>query len=475
MANITAAGSGSGIDVEGILTSLLNAERVPVTARLDRREIEIQAEISAYGSLQGALSAFKTALSPLSSVDTFAAKSVNSSDSSLFSVSATNDSPNGTFSVEVLKLAVSEKLTSADFASADAEVGSGVLTVGVGGESFDITVANSTNGKKLSSIRDSINDASDNVGVTASILTVDDGMGGTVAKLILTSDKTGAANTITVTAVDDDLNNTDNLGLSRLVYDPGTATNLSQTTPAADAEINVDGYLVKSATNVFSEVLDGVSITAIKTDLGNVQSLTIGDSTTKTKSNIEKVVLEFNALATTLDYLTDYDREKNEAGLLTGDATVRTLESQLRRTLTGQIAGGASVYDSLASLGITTNKEGLLEIDSARLDAALSADPAGIAEVFADSGGVVTKLNDLLDGFLDSEGVINTRTESFDSAIDDINDQRDRLVLRLESLDSRYRAQFTRMDILVAQFQQTGNFLTQQLSAISGIISRDKK
>lgn len=469
---ITAAGSGSGINVESIVTSLLDAERTPVTQRLNLREIQIQAEVSAFGSLQGALSEFQTSLSPLAQADNFSTKAASSSNQDVFTVNASATAPVGRFDVEVRGLAQADKLTSSNFANPDSEVGSGTLNIQLGTESFSISVANSTNSMKLSAIRDSINQAQDNVGVTASILTVDDGAGGTASKLVLTSTKTGEANAITVTTTDDDGNNTDTAGLSNLVYDPGNATNLTRTNSAADAEITVDGFLVKSSTNEFKDVIDGVTINAVKADVGNTHSLSVSNSTAGANNSIKSVVDNFNALATTLNFLTDYDQSKNEAGLLTGDATVRLMESQMRRTLTGQVTGVTGSFDSLASLGITTNKQGQLEIDSSKLSSALSSDPAAVAEIFTGDNGIVKQLEKVLDGFLGSNGVIQTKNDSFNKQLEDINEQRGRLELRLDSLETRYRAQFTQMDILVAQFQQTGNFLTQQLAVTQSIITR---
>ena len=88
MASITAAGTGSGLDIESIIDSLTEAERIPTQTRLDTREIEIQADISAYGSLKGTLKDFQAALSGLSSVNKLAARSATSSNESVFTATA---------------------------------------------------------------------------------------------------------------------------------------------------------------------------------------------------------------------------------------------------------------------------------------------------------------------------------------------------------------------------------------------------
>ena len=63
MATISSLGSGSGLDLSGLLTSLMQAEQAPLTA-LQKKEASYQAKISAYGSLQSALSIPKSSAKP---------------------------------------------------------------------------------------------------------------------------------------------------------------------------------------------------------------------------------------------------------------------------------------------------------------------------------------------------------------------------------------------------------------------------
>ncbi|MGB3621393.1 MAG: flagellar cap protein FliD N-terminal domain-containing protein, partial [Ketobacter sp.] len=162
MASITAAGTGSGLDIETIIETLTDAERIPTETRLANREVEIQANISAYGSLKGALQDFQDALSGLSSLQELAARTATSSDEDLFTVSAGSGAAVGNTSIEVTQLASNHKLISgASFADGDAAVGAGTISISMGGESFDVTIVGGSN-NTLSGIRDAINEAEDN-------------------------------------------------------------------------------------------------------------------------------------------------------------------------------------------------------------------------------------------------------------------------------------------------------------------------
>ncbi|MEE2731428.1 MAG: flagellar filament capping protein FliD [Pseudomonadota bacterium] len=471
MAAITAAGTGSGLDIESIIESLTEAERIPTQTRLDTREIEIQADISAYGSLKGTLKDFQAALSGLTTVNKLAARSAKSSDETVFTATAASGAAVGTTNIQVIQLASNHKLVStSDYADADAAVGAGTLTIDMGGDSFSVDIVGGTN-NTLTGIRDAINDAADNPGVTASILTVSDGMGGTVSKLVLTADETGADNALTITVTDDaDGNDTDASGLSALIN-----ANMTEKSQALDAELLIDDeYTVTSSSNVFQDAIQGVTITAVSTSDGTNDTLSIGLDKTLITERLQKFVDEFNLLSETLNYLTDYDITEQEAGLLTGDFAARTIETQIRRTIGSAIEGASSVFSSLASIGITTQRDGSLALNSDKLTTALNSNFDDVAELLAGDDGIIKSLNKKLDSFLSSDGILASRNKTFLSQLEDIDAQREKLELRIESFEKRIRLQYTNLDILVGQLQSTGDFVTQQLDVIKkGLVGKD--
>ena len=468
MAAITAAGTGSGLDIENIISKLTDAERTPVQQRLDLRETEIQSEISAFGSLKGALSDFKTSLANLKSLQTLAARAATSSNSASFTATATNSASVGSSQIEVVNLASAHKLISQNsFTGPDDAVGAGTITVGLGSSSFNVTIVGGQN-NTLAGIRDAINSATDNPGVTASILTISDGVGGTVSKLVLSSDETGANNFITVGVTgDSDGNDTDNSGLSSFVFNADKTGNMTEKSLAQDALIRVDGYDVTSSTNVFTNAIQGVTLTAVKADPGVNQTLSIAIDKSAIKDNLNTFVANINALNETLQYLTKYDPETKEAGLLTGDFAARTIESQVRRTLTGIVSGLSGNFNSLASIGITTQRDGTMAIDSSKLDTALNNNFDDVANLLAGDNGIAKSLDTTLDGFIKTGGLISTRNQTFLQQLNDIDDQRTRLDDHMKSYEETLRAKYTAMDSIVSQLNSTGTFLQNQLSAIT--------
>ena len=213
---LSSPGIGSGLDINGIVSQIMTAESQPLTA-LDSKEAKQQTQLTAFGSLKGALSSFQGSLTALSSPAKFTAMIASIADNTLANVSATSAAAIGNHSVEIQALAQAQKLKSANFSTTDATIGSGVLTIQFGtysGGSFVLnpeksaeSITISSGNSSLAGIRDAINQAK--VGVTASI--INDGSGN---RLVIASNETGLSNALKITTSDNDLNNTDNAGLS---------------------------------------------------------------------------------------------------------------------------------------------------------------------------------------------------------------------------------------------------------------------
>ena len=98
----------------------------------------------------------------------------------------------------------------------------------------------------------------------------------------------------------------------------------------------------------------------------------------------------------------------------------------------------------------------------------LESDFSKLGQLFANSDGYATRLFGMVDGFLQTDGIIETRTKGLNSTIDDISDQREALGERLLSLEARLLRQFNALDSLVGELSSTSNFLTQQLNNLPG-------
>ena len=456
MPAITSAGLGSGLDIEGLVSKLVAAEGQPTSLRLNRKEVELQADLSAFGSLKGALSAFQTSVQSMKYSYSFQARTATSSNPDSFTVTADTSTVAGSFSIKVEQLAQSAKMRSGGFSSETAVLGSGTLAIGLGASSFTISVASDTT---LAGVRDAINKASDNPGIKATIIKVDSG-----SQLMLTSDKVGAANAISIGATDTDA--LDGNDLTRLA-----TASLTSIQTASDAIIYVDGQQVTKASNSISEVIPGVTIALKKADPLKTETMSIELDKESAKSKVNDFIKAYNALASTMSSLSSYDDKTRRGGPLLGDATLRGVQNQIRQALSNSTQGVAG-FSTLAEIGIKTNKSGALELDSGKFDKVMTANFDGVAQLFASDNGLAKRLDGVLNNYLSFDGALSARVDGVNKQIGDITDQRQKLSTRLSGIEARYRKQFTEMDKLLGQLQATGSYLTQQLANLPGFTDK---
>ena len=464
MGSVISSGVGSGLDVQGLVSQLVAAEGAPQTLRLNRQEAVLQGELSALGTLRSALAEFQTALQSLKDLDTFQGRTVTQNLTDFVSVTASSDAAPGGFSVEVEQLASAQRLASGPYTDQTSVVGTGTLTIAVGGASFAVDIDSDSN--TLAGIRDAVNGAADNTGVVATIINAVDG-----SRLIFSATETGLANTLTVTESDGDG------GLADLVYDPDNAIeNLTELDPAQDARVLIEGFAIESASNTITGAVDGIDIVLLAQNApGEETEVSIGFDRAGARTSIDTLVDSYNSLVDAIDRLTSFDAETETAGPLLGDATVRNLTFQLRRELGASVSGLTGPFASLIDLGITAELDGKLAIDGAKLDAAFDEDFDAIGSLFSTAEvGIAARLDALVDPYLNSGGLLDTRTDGLNASIEDIGDRRESLDERLAAVEARLFNQFNALDTLLAQLQSTSNFLSQQLANLPGVVVFDR-
>jgi flagellar hook-associated protein 2 len=459
MAGLSSQGLGSGLEIASLVSKLVAAEKAPRQAQITREQTSTVTEISALATLKGAMSTFNDALSALKTQDVFSARAANASDPDIFTANATTAALGGSYDIEVESLATAHQIASNGFVGGAAgAVGTGTLTIGTAGKTFSVAIDDSH--KTLAQIRDAINTAADNNGlVRATIVSAADG-----AHLMLTAQSTGATSLISVGVADA----TGTLG--NLAYsNPSNTGNYVQKHEALDAVVYVSGFKHTSATNTIADAIEGVTITAVKADDDETHTLTIANDTNGTTAKVKKFVDAYNALQSQIASLRSYEPSTKKAGPLLGDALLRGIETDVRSKLSGAVPGLTGSYQSLASIGITTSKDGSLALDSDKLAKALSADYDGVARLFGSENGVAARLSTSLTARLADTADINVRTKALNAKSVSLQKDAADLETRMAVVTARYNQQFNALDSLLSNMQQTSSFLTTQLSQIANI------
>jgi flagellar hook-associated protein 2 len=447
------AAGGSVINVSSLVSQLVSATQAPQEALISSKTQAVTARISAVGTLKNALSTFQSSLSSINTPSAFNTLSAASSDPTAFTATANGDAVLGSYTVDISHLAQGQQLVSNAFTGgSSASVGTGTLQISLGDTNFNVSI--DTSNDTVAGIASAIDSAAGNPGVEASVVTGSDG-----AHLVLTSSLTGAANTIQVTETDG------GNGLSQITYSSGSPGNYRQQTAAQDASFTISGVAYTSASNTVTDALSGVTLNLLAPTTSDT-TLSVSTDTSTVGSNISAFVTAYNTLEASFSSLGSYDATTGTAGPMMGDALLTGVQNQVRSVLYSIVDTGSSTYNSLASIGITTNSDGSLSINQATLSAALTSNFTAVSQLFSGTGGIASSLNSQIDADLTAGGSIDSRSTTLVQQEDALTKQSDQLSQQMNALAASLTEQYSSLNTLLSSLQSTSSYLSQAFASL---------
>ncbi len=469
MASISSLDAGSNLGLSALLDQLSASEQQRLTP-LTTQQSSYKAQLTAWGVVKSSLQKVQTAADALVKADKIATTAVTSKNDA-FSATASAGIPAGNYAIDVISLAQSQTLTSKEFTSNKDTIGgptstnSRTITITQPGQKDAMTVTLKDDETSLTGIRDAIN--KQNGSVTASIIKADDDS----YYLSFTSKDTGVANAMTVTVTGDDILK------QNLAYDPNATSGnaLTQTVKATDAEVKINDITIKRSSNTISDAQDGLTLTLLKkTEDGKPEQLTVAGDSKAMKSAIQTFVDAYNSLQTTIASQTKYtavdqgsNSQDSSNGDLMGNGTLRNIQTRMRSMV---ISSQPSDYATLSSMGITQDVNGKLNIDSTKLDKALTEKPGSVTQFFAGDGektGFGVQTSALLKQFLADDGAVQSATDGINNSLKKLKVRIDSTTLSINNTIERYKKQFTQLGTLVNKLNNTGTYLSQQFTALS--------
>lgn len=447
--------SSTNLDVDSIVTQLMTLEKQPLTL-LDNKEASYQAQVSAFGTVKSALYSLQSAAQALSQSSTFTSRGITSTDIGVISGSATTAAATGNYNITVDQIAKYNTLRSdAAFTSTSDTLNHGTLSIKVGtANAVDIEIDATNN--SLTGIRNAIN--SSNAGVTASI--VNDG---TNQRLVLTSKNLGSSGAINVTATDSGSGGT--FGLSSL-----DSTALVELQGADDAEFTVNGLSVTRSSNSVSDVVEGLTLVLGK---AGSSTITVTKDTATVVSAVTDFVTAYNAVVAQNKSLTAYDATSKTASILAGDSTLRAIQTKMASLTQSSVSGLSGGLSRMSDLGISLQRDGTLQLNTAKLTQALNDPDKDVGALFTQTTdgnkGIAAQFNDWINQAVTNDGLLDSRITSLGKSIDALDDRRTAISDRLVLVEARYRAQYSALDTLISSMSQTSTFLEQQLASLPGV------
>lgn len=469
---ISSPGIGSnGLDVNAIVTKLVAVESAPIDL-LKTKSSKIQSTISSWGSLKSQLSTLQDAAASLLDKSTWAARTVSSSNSSAVAATATSGALAGNYSVSVSQLAQSQTTSSASVTSGSTMGSAGRLDIQVGqwsGNSFtggsaasvSVTV-NATD--TLSDIATRIN--SSNAGINASVVS-----SGGQDKLIVRGANTGASNGFEIKAFDDTgVAITDgSTGAGKLAYaSNGSAiVGMGLSQAAKDSAATVDGVAVSSSNNQITGAVSGLTLNLQQVTTSPVTVSVVADTATPT-SKINAFATAYNQLVSSIRTMTKYDPATKTAAALQGDSTASGLQTALRQIITGAGPSGGT-YSRLSEVGLETQQDGTLKVNSTKLSAAM-AKPAQLEALFNANGGstvdngIARRVRDFAMAANGTGGNVSSRTTNLQTSLTRNNADITKMQDRIAVVQARLYKQYNTLDTNLTSLNSLSSLVTQQIT-----------
>jgi len=438
----TTLGLGSGIDVTQLVNDLAAASREPKIARLDKRDSALKAQISAVAQARSNLETFTETLGKVVSEGSLKSTPVVSNDAVLGAASNDAAQPGAIAAdLEITQLARAQTLVSGSFAATTSSVGQSTMTLTVGGKDYAITI--DADNDSLDGLANAINAASS--GLTASVRSENG------AYRLILKGQTGESGAFTLS------------GNDSFAY-PATSGGMTLAQSAQDALLKVDGVSYRRATNSISDIITGVTLTLKKAAPGETVSLTASRPTDAIKSTMSDFVSVFN----------DLKKSITSARGSTNSRSLYELERKLSRLLGQTLTSNTAGPRTLADLGVATNRDGTVTLDSAKLDAAIKAYPDAVEAIFVPvRDSTHTEATD--PGIAGAMAAIKTSETATNGGLASLKarlereqsasaDERTRIEDREAAYKTRLSKNFTGMDSRVANLKATQSYLDQQIA-----------
>jgi flagellar hook-associated protein 2 len=252
--------------------------------------------------------------------------------------------------------------------------------------------------------------------------------------------------------------------LAALTYGTGNTANYTQTAQALDASFSVAGVPQTSASNTISNVVNGVTLTLLAPTTGTGGTLSVSADTSTVAQNVASFVSAYNTLQQVFTSLGSFDSTTDSAGAMLGNPVLTGTESQIQNILYSFV--GTSAYNSLASIGITTNSDGSLSLNTATLQTALSTNFSAVSNLFSGTTGVASQLNSLLTNTLGSTGAIGNYASTLQTQESNLTTQSNTLATQTAALTASLTQQYSALNTLLSSLQTTSSQLSQTFATL---------
>ena len=436
--------TGGGIDVSAAVNQILDADRAS-ERQWQAQQQSIAQQTAALNQLNSQASSLADSLNALQDpLGALMASNISSTEPGVVSATAAAGTAAGSHVVVVQNLAATAAWYSDPVANSSTSFapGSFDLTIGSGSSQTTTTIVVGNGVNTPDDLVQHINGL--NLGVTASVVTDANG-----ARVALVANASGSASDFTI----------------QPTPDTSSASMFTRAATGVNASLTVDGVPISSTSNSVTGVINGVTLNLNSQAPGSEVVLNIGADTAGAAQAINTFVSAYNSLVANVGSQFAYDSTNKTSGPLSGDSTVRLLQSSLLAAPSYSASAGAMT--TLGSLGITMNDDGTLSVNSSALTAALQNNPTAVQAFFqgSASNGFAASVENALSMFTDSsQGAFTVDLNSLSAENTDLQNQINDYEDYLAGVQTSLTSQYNQANILLLQLPG----LEKQINAMLG-------
>jgi flagellar hook-associated protein 2 len=233
-------------------------------------------------------------------------------------------------------------------------------------------------------------------------------------------------------------------------------TGMTEVQSAQDSLVVLDGVAkLSSKNNVIENAIEGVDLTLKGKTERNQQptEIDIEYDRNSVRQDIEQFVNAYNQFYQVTKELSGVDPHTGQAGPLAGDSVVRSADSRLKSIFSSKIEQAPETLQSLTEFGITTTRQGTMEINYDMLDRQLNNNFTKLGDFFGGNQGFAKKVEDAIQGMTGVTGVIRNREKTLTERNYRLNDDQAALDRRMDSLEKRTFDKFSAMQDATGKMQ----------------------
>lgn len=404
----------------------------------------LAAQIVQYNNIILALDNLADSATTLEPYSTAIGKKATVSDSSILSASVTDTSiPSTIYSIDINQLSTAQINNSIAYSSASDTglIASGSLEIQIGSAAVSSFTIDSTT--SLTSLANAIKSA--NSALYASV--INDGTG---YRLQITSLATGSANSITFTESGTDLD-----------------LEANQVQAAQDAKVTINQNMTAtSSSNLFSSAISGISFTLL-TSSASTQTLSVTADATDLAAYITTFVHCYNQLQAAIQSSSTQSSSTMGWSPTHNDSTLINLSQTLQNTVAIPSANAQGTYTTLMQIGIDSNDDGSLTLDSNQLSTAIATDPQSVALLFSNSidgsvSGIATQIDAISDDYGQADGIIAQLTTAKQTQINSLHKDVIDAQYTYEAYENTRKKEYVDLQVTLSELREQ-NQLIQSL------------